>query len=394
MTRFPLPQTVWRFAAPAGFCSLLSLFSSPISVAADPATETELRALHEKVLARDQIIADLQARVSELEQHVNNGKPRPAKAKKPAVAQAPPASTPISPPPARATTAATPGPGAFDVDALAAERALERTLTAEGALLLPAKSFEIEPYFTYKRSVSDSPTLAQEGNAILARSFEVRRNEFDIGLRGRFGLPYDAQIELDIPYRSVDQSVLIPTGLSAFDEQSRTGSSLGDVKVGVAKTLLRESDWRPDLVGRLTWDTDTGDTIDNDVALGIGFNEARVSLTALKRQDPIAFTASLAYSTAFEKNGVEPGDEVSLLLGASLAASPGTSLSVALAQTFSSETRIDGQKVTGSDQVSSSLLIGASSILGRQTLFSLTGAVGLTDDAPDYGVNLSLPIRF
>ncbi len=390
----PLPlRQIWRIAAPASLCSL-SLFSSPLSLAADASTEAEVRQLHERLLARDKAIADLQERVSELERRINDEKPRPASAKRRAAVKAPEPAPVSAPPVASAPVSTASGPGAFEVDQLAAERALERTLTAEGALLLPAKGLEIEPYFTYKRSVSDGPTLVQEGDTIAVRSFELRRNEFDVGVRARFGLPYDSQIEFDLPYRSVDQSLVIPSGLSAFNESSNTGSSLGDVKLGIAKTLLRESDWQPDLVGRLTWDTDTGDTLDQGVALGIGFNELRASLTALKRQDPVAFTASLAYSTSFEKDGVEPGDEISLLLGASLAASPGTSLSLALAQSFSSETRINGQKAPGSDQVSSSLLIGASSIVGRQTLFSLTGIVGLTDDAPDYGVNLALPIRF
>ena len=40
------------------------------------------------------------------------------------------------------------------------------------------------------------------------------------------------------------------------------------------------------------------------------------------------------------------------------------------------------------------LLLGASSVINRQTLLLVTGAIGLTDDAPDYGISISLPIRF
>ena len=407
MTQFPLRRNLWNIASPVSLLTL-SLLSSPSSIAADTSTEADMRQLHEKLLDRDKIIADLQERVSKLEQRISDDKARstPAKtraaAKAPAPAPAGPsaqtrtASAPpsLSPSPSPSPSAPASSPGTVDVDELAAERALERTLTAEGALLLPAGSYDLEPYFNYTRRVTNGPILVSEGGGVLVRNFEVQRNEFDLGLRARIGLPYETQLEFDLPYRSVDQATLLPLGVSEFNQLNNNGSSLGDVKLGVAKTLLRETDWQPDLVGRLTWDTDTGDAIDNSVALGIGFNELRASLVALKRQDPLAFTAVLAYQTTFEKDNIQPGDEISFSLGASLAASPQTSLSIALAQTFTSETQINGRNIAGSDQVSSILLFGASSTIGRQTLLSLTGAVGLTDDAPDYGINLSLPIRF
>jgi hypothetical protein len=50
--------------------------------------------------------------------------------------------------------------------------------------------------------------------------------------------------------------------------------------------------------------------------------------------------------------------------------------------------------VPGSDRHAAALAFGASSILGRGTLLSLSVLVGLTRDAPDYAVHLSLPIRF
>ncbi len=149
------------------------------------------------------------------------------------------------------------------------------------------------------------------------------------------------QIELDLPYRIVNRTV--ETGTLPFFKSSDTGSSFGDVKVGIAKTLVRERGWVPDLVGRVTWDTDTGSIADNDVALGIGFNEIRASLTALKRQDPLAFTATLSYENTFEKDNIEPGNALGISIGASLAASPETSLSAALAQSFTQELKVNGR---------------------------------------------------
>ena len=76
------------------------------------------------------------------------------------------------------------------------------------------------------------------------------------------------------------------------------------------------------------------------------------------------------------------------------AASPETSLSFFFNQTFADDTKIDGDQINGSDQVISTFSIGAASILGRDVLLSVTGEIGLTDDAPDYAIGASLPIRF
>jgi hypothetical protein len=281
-----------------------------------------------------------------------------------------------------------------EVDPIAAERALERTLTQEGALLVPKGQYEIEPYAQYTRRESDQWTLVAEQSEIGLRQVEARRNEVDFGLRARVGLPWNAQLELNVPYRFVDQSVILPSGLTGLNKRENSASTLGDVKVGFAKTVLRQDHWWPDLVARLTWDSDSGDRVAGDIPLGIGFSELRGSLTALARQDPLAFTASLSYETSFEKDSIEPGDELGVSFGVSLAASPETSLNMALVQSFSQETRIAGRNIPGSDDVSSVLALGASSILGRNVLLSVSAGVGLTESAPDYTVALSLPMRF
>ncbi|MCK7580416.1 MAG: transporter [Chromatiales bacterium] len=332
---------------------------------------------------------ELLHRVNELEKK----RARQSLSKSQAQAAKTPAAPMDSSEPATVATKAA-GPGTIAIDELAAERALERTLTAEGALLLGPKQFDVEPYFSYVRRESDQWALATESDLIGIRKGSARRNEFDLGVRVRAGLPFSSQFELDLPYRWVDQSVVLPVGLTGVNEASNQGSSVGDIKVGFATTLMRERGWRPDLIGRVTWDTDTGDQIDGVVPMGIGYNELRFGLTALKRQDPLAFTASLSYTTTFEKDNIKPGDELGLLLGVSLAASPETSLSLALVQSFKKELEINGNRIAGSDQVSSVLALGASSTFGRRTLFSVSLGVGLTEDAPDYSVNLSVPMRF
>jgi hypothetical protein len=175
--------------------------------------------------------------------------------------------------------------------------------------------------------------------------------------------------------------------------EEREAAGLGDINLSLAKGLLRERGWRPDLVGRIEWDTDTGRT-DDGIALGSGFHELTGSLTAAKRQDPLVFVGTVSYGTSLEAGGVDPGDRVGLSLGAVLAASPETSLRFFLAQGFAREAEVDGQEVEGSDRVGASLVLGASSALPWRTLLDVSVGVGLTGAAPDYSLNVSLPVRF
>jgi hypothetical protein len=298
-------------------------------------------------------------------------------------------------PSAQATPTQPAAPGQFEVDEDAVDRALERTLVQEGVLLLPFGQAEIEPSFSYTRREVDVPTFATVNGEIVVGEQEVKRNEFQSGTTLRIGLPLDSQIEVGIPYNYVDESVSTTVGGAPQTHNSEFGHGFGDLNVGLAKTLLREdAGWWPDVIARVTWDADTGKTRDNGVFLGGGFNELSGSLSAVKRQDPLAFVGSVSYAKAFESDNIEPGDEVGFSLGTVLAASPETSLSFFFNQTFADETKIDGDAINGSDQVAGTLNIGAATILGRNVLLSVTGEVGLTDDAPDYAIGASLPIRF
>jgi hypothetical protein len=40
------------------------------------------------------------------------------------------------------------------------------------------------------------------------------------------------------------------------------------------------------------------------------------------------------------------------------------------------------------------MIIGASSILGQGILLDVSSGIGLTNDAPDYFVQIAIPIRF
>jgi hypothetical protein len=388
-----------------------------------PADVAAVGVLHQALAQRDAVILDLTQRVEKLERLVSSMAPAepPGAAAGPSGEAPPPddqavgqstaalpgarraaqttaaaldAPVPAAKPPLGQVASVEPAaaaPGEFEVDEEAADRALERTLVETGALLLPFGKAEVRPSFSYTRDETDSLVVLVTEDGPFTGQSEARRNEFDFGLDLRIGLPLDAQFELSLPFRIVDQS------LSRFPdrpEQEDTGSGLGDLSLGIAKTLLREGRWWPDLIARVTWNTATGERRDNGVGLNGDFDEIRGSLTALKRQDPLAFVGAVSYETAFEQDDIDPGDELGFSIGTVLAASPETSLRLALSQSFVEEAEIDGGRIRGSDQVMASLTLGAAAVLGRRLLVDVSADVGLTDDAPDYAISIGLPIRF
>ncbi|MCE3247597.1 MAG: hypothetical protein K0R41_1422 [Geminicoccaceae bacterium] len=285
-------------------------------------------------------------------------------------------------------------PGQVEIDEEAVERALDFTLVAQGALLLPVGRVELAPRFTYTRREGDFPVVVDPGGANLLGEREVRRNEFDFFAGLQVGLPLDAQLELGLPYNLVDQSIADQVGGREVEESSEMGHGLGDFSVGLAKTVLREERWWPDVILRVNWDTGTGERVNHDLALDGGFQEIRGSVSLAKRQDPLVFVGGAFYGTAFEDDDIDPGDQFGFNVGTFLAASPRTSLSLVLNQSFIDEVEVGGQRIDGSDRVESILSFGAGAVLGRNVLLSGSVGVGLTNDSPDYSVSISLPIRF
>ena len=410
--------------------------TEPVEPEESKSVEASVQALREALERRDAVIDDLLTRVAQLEQTLAlssddldqvvagqagsagavGGAPAPRRpAEGATVAQAPGAppsssesapapSAPAGPAQEPAPTGQAQGsggtnapakPGQFEVVEEEIDRALERTLVQTGVLLLPFGQAEIEPYFDYTRREDNLPVLFADNGSVNLGNQEVRRNEFVTGQILRVGLPFDSQVELGLPYNYVDQSVTTPVGNGRRVTRDGSGHGLGDLSVGLAKTLIRENGgWWPDLVARITWDTATGNTTENDVLLGGGFNELRGSLSAIKRQDPLAFVGGMSYEKTFENDNVEPGDALGFNIGTVLAASPGTSLRLGLNQSFIDNTKIDGQGINGSDSVIATATLGASVILGPGVLLDISADIGLTDDAPDYAARASLPIRF
>jgi hypothetical protein len=405
--------------------TLLALLGSalPGSMAAHAQTsEPTIEQLQKEVRQRDAIIQSLVRRVEKLERQVGTGVSatanRPAgptrtMARSQAGAQSPaptvatvgpteaapaaagPKTAPASPASATQQAAETnppttnppatnpPAPGQFEVNPEAAERALERTLVATGNLLVPKGFAEVEPLFSYTRR--ELPTQV---------FFNVNRNELSWALDTRFGLPWESQFEIALPYNLAQQQV---TNIAVVPPQqvlNSWGNSFGDLTVGLAKTFVHESGWIPDLLARVNYEIPTGPENSNRVPLTSRRSLLAFSVTALKRQDPLVFIATGGYTKSYQTGQMNLGDQVNFLTGVFLASSPETSLRAVLQNNFVQDIRLNDITFRGSDTVQSILTFGASSILGRGILVDLQAGIGLTNTAPKYTVILSGTYRF
>jgi hypothetical protein len=380
--------------------ALLGVALASASHAAETPAQKHERQLLERLAKSDAQTAILQRRIDALEQRIQelraNIEDNEKAQLRPAVAQAPaPSPAPSKPASNAPKPAASSAPGKFEVDEEAAQRALERTLTQAGALLLNAGTYELTPSFTYKRNEFTTPALLSTTNQatgasdLLLGNQRIRRNEMTAELGFRAGLPYQAQFEASLPYNYTRSSQLTDLSPSNVKENA---NGMGDVTIGIAKTLLRESGWRPDLIGRVSYNFGNGKRREGTVDLGGGFRQLQGEFVAIKRQDPLAFVASAFYAKSFEDDGIKPGNAMGFSLSALLAASPATSLQFGFSQIYRQEQELNGVTVNGSDQTYGIATIGASSVLSRDTTLITRIGIGLGNDAPKYSISVALPI--
>lgn len=340
--------------------------------------------LLEALKARDQVIADLQKRVAVLEQE------RQAPT---AAATTPPVQTiPASAPGAASAAAAT-----SDDDEVALQ-ALSRTLVQRGGLLLPAWRAEVVPTLAYTNREVQGLALTPSPEGIpIVNDQRLRDDQLRATAAFRLGLPGSNQIELRVPWVWLRQSRAVGDGTHAENE----GSGIGDVELELSHQFLRESGWRPDLVGAVSWRFPTGrDPFRTSLAAtatGAGEHEVRARVTAVKATDPMVFFGTLSFAHDLPRHesfgDVQAGNAIGLDLGAVLAVSPDTSVTFALAQEFRARSQFNGVGAPGSDTAAATLQLGLGQVLAPNVLLDVSLGVGLNRDAPDYQLQVSLPIR-
>lgn len=256
-------------------------------------------------------------------------------------------------------------------------RALERALVRERAVLLSSGSAEVEPNFVASHSSGDGG---------------FRRTSFGPGVTLRVGLPKRWQAEASLPY--VFEEIRIGS-------QKTRSDGVGDLSVAASHQIITESDKLPSVIGGLSYQAATGRNTSYEngplVALGGGFPSLQAYVSANKRVDPLVFFGSLS-ATRFQARDkdagrVRPGNIYGLRFGTALATAPATSLRAAFSINVLDKTRINGARVP-TDDVNAFLELGGSAVLTADTAIDILFAAGLTRNTPDFRLMVSVPTRF
>ncbi len=336
---------------------------------------------------RDQEIAALEKRIAALE-----AERRTAATQTTAVATA-------TPPAASAPTTVSAGAaGANQGDDAVALQALSRGLVERGALLLPKGSFEISPSISYNHTQKQGLVLVDTPEGISTVSDQRLRDDgLEWAATARLGLPWRSQIQVRVPYAWKRDASALGDGT----EISHHDTHLGDVELELSHQFLVEKGSLPAVIGAVSWRFPTGTdpfrTPVTSIASGGGTHQVTGRVTALKTIDPLVFFTTVSYSANLSREErfgrVHPGDTAAWQLGALLAVSPETSLNFGFAQQFKRRTRVDGVSIAGSDGVAAIAQLGVDQVVSARTLLDISLGLGVTRDAPDYQLLISLPIR-
>jgi hypothetical protein len=250
------------------------------------------------------------------------------------------------------------------------DRALDQTLVREGALVLAPFTYELTPTVSWAHWDKVQQPFVE--------------NSYSAGLGFRMGLPWRSQVSIGVPY--------VWNDLRA----GGTAEGLGDAGVLFSKELLQETETLPALLGSVGWTSPTSRACCfGPIPYVSGFQGG---LTASKRLDPLVAFASVSYYSSLSREvagtTLDPSDVIGTRLGASLAVTPATSITTGVNLSFLTDPTPGDLPVPNSDSVLTSVDIGFSTILWRQTLLSTTAQFGLTGNVPDFRLITSVPIRF
>ncbi|EDP76251.1 hypothetical protein [Hydrogenivirga sp. 128-5-R1-1] len=299
-------------------------------------------------------------------------------------------------------------------------------------VLLKGGQFEVEENFTY--TYYSARQIFLESFAILDPVFltlgqfgieSAKRNIFVNTFILRAGVTNFLQLEVSVPlvYR-YDMVSIVGSGETDRGERDMERADMGDVAIGVSIQPLKETASRPALILNAGYKTKTGRSpfdIDpeKDVPTGTGYASVRAGFNLVKSIDPVVVYGGLAYiynipeevnkqisanvdsdaelETGFLRK-VYPGDTINFNVGMAYALSYMFSISAQFIESYTLSTYIETEE--GKKRVKNSILnsalfkFGAGMSVTRNVPVSFGIYMGLTDDAPDYIVEVRIPIKF
>jgi hypothetical protein len=293
-----------------------------------------------------------------------------------------------------------------------------------GGVLLQRGQLEVSPQLRY--SLQTTNRLYVYGLAVLPALVigtidvaDVERNILEPSLTLRYGLWNQLQMDVMVPWRYSSDIISFQSG----EEETEDDTAFGDIEGGISYQFLNEKAGRPALVGSVRVRSRTGkDPFEVDIAdeipTGSGFWGVRGTLSAIKTIDPVVIFGNIGYTYNISRTvdlGQEinvgdvefnPGDSVEWGLGFAYALSPEFSLNMQYIHQIVMKSEIEDIQfpdrnpdietgsITGTHQNVPSLRLGTVLAFEKGGYLDFSVAIGLSEDAPDLTVQVSLPFRF
>ncbi len=285
-------------------------------------------------------------------------------------------------------------------------------------VLTPKGKFGIEASLNYSQNSSNTVNVIGYTvlPALLVGRIEVAdadRTTMTLGLTGRYGITNATEIEVRVPFVYRDDQVSgreLGTGNNRDFNRDVSGGGIGDVEFAIRHQF--NFDTAPYWVGSLRVKSDTGkspyeiasDELTNvleEAPTGSGFWSVEPGISMIYPTDPAVLYASLSYIYNFENDfdisdtnqEIDLGDTISLGGGMGFAINRDLSLSIGFSHQTILKSKING--VTDSDAKMlqlDSLNFGINYALSPTTAINISAQAGLTEDTPDFQLNVRIPV--
>jgi len=249
----------------------------------------------------------------------------------------------------------------------------QRVLLAPGQVVLDFGQF-------YSRS--DTLQLAVADNTVQLGTQE--RSVFTTALIGRIGIFNETEVYAGAAFHHLDNRLVIGT----VDVASTGRGLVGDVNIGVRRTVLREGAGRPDIIASIDATIPTRD--DSVHVLG-------GSLVFVKSIDPVVLFAGTSYSHGFPRDLAEgtrlaPGNAVSVSLGYGLALNDRVAISTAASGAFTRAAFTEDVNTGRAETFS--LRFALTSALARSLYIEPSVTMGLSGPGQSFTMGVTVPYSF
>ena len=282
----------------------------------------------------------------------------------------------------------------------------------------------------------------------LEEVFQAAEKNYSLLKKGKMSLTYsfdytytaDQRLDINIVDNSIRNLDITPSATHEFTNAfSFDYGLLDNVTVGTRVPLVVKYDtqdelsiydlgdvsfttrWQPlpytpgkistTLFGSLT--TKTGVSpyeidVQRELSTGSGYYTLSGGASASKVLDPVVIYGSASLSYNIKETGlnqvrggrlltsVDPGFGLSTSMGFSYSLSYDISLSASVQLSYSDQTTLhfsDGSQAVAQDQMSGFLSFSLGTRVSEQTIVNTNVGIGLTEDAPDFSVGVSLPLN-